>query len=259
MRIPDVLPSDLCAATLFDPIDADLPDDEQVMVSRRAINRIAMVAAEVGGRFERERLDHDPMAWLLSPRALFGGRNALDACQERDHFLRAILVHGLSFGLDPDPGIIDELLSDEDDDDDWDWDDEPENWPDDEADDIAEDDGADRSVRDAFCSDDITNGFLGVPRLYTATICYVDNDMMLNAFHASITSNISEIAGYLESRYGPGAASQARIRQGYFAADPLVVSLVPDPIAEVICRMQDDEASDEFAKVVIDIEQRLAH
>ena len=68
--------------TVMDPLDADDPADEAVVTTRRAICRVALVATEVGGRFQREAIDHDPMSWMLSPRRLFGGSSALDACLE---------------------------------------------------------------------------------------------------------------------------------------------------------------------------------
>ena len=59
------------------------------------------------------RQEPDPVAWLLAPRALFGGRRPLDACQDRTGFLRAALLHGLSLGLDADPQEVDALADDD--------------------------------------------------------------------------------------------------------------------------------------------------
>lgn len=53
------------------------------------------------------------MAWLLAPRALFGGRRPLEACQDRTGFVRAALLHGLSLGMDADPGEVDALADDD--------------------------------------------------------------------------------------------------------------------------------------------------
>jgi hypothetical protein len=97
----------------FDPLDADDRGDAPVLTTERRLRRLAIVAADTGARFVRERIDHDPVAWLLAPRALFGGGRALDACQSRTGFLRAALLNGLSLGLDADPGEVDGLAGED--------------------------------------------------------------------------------------------------------------------------------------------------
>src|SRR3954469_7976833 len=97
----------------FDPLEADGRGDAPVLTPERRLRRVAIVAADRGARFERERIVHDPVAWLLAPRALFGGRRPLDACQDCTRFLRAAVLHGLSLGLDADPREVDALADDD--------------------------------------------------------------------------------------------------------------------------------------------------
>ena len=40
---------------------------------------------------------------MLAPRRLFRGAAAIEACLERDDCMRAVLLHGLSIGLDAAP------------------------------------------------------------------------------------------------------------------------------------------------------------
>lgn len=94
---------------LFDPLEADDRGDAPVLTTERRLRRLAIVAADTGARFERERIGHDPVAWLLAPRALFGGSRPLDACQDHTGFLRAAILNGLSLGLDADPAEVDAL------------------------------------------------------------------------------------------------------------------------------------------------------
>ncbi|HEY0149625.1 MAG TPA: hypothetical protein VGB70_11570 [Allosphingosinicella sp.] len=94
---------------LFDPLEADDRGDAPVLTTERRLRRLAIVAADTGARFARERIDHDPVAWLLAPRTLFDGRRPLEACQSRTGFLRAALLNGLSLGLDADPAEVDAL------------------------------------------------------------------------------------------------------------------------------------------------------
>lgn len=98
-----------------DPLGWDRKTDIQIVTTRRALCRIAFVAAETAGRFEREGIDHDPVAWMMTPRRLFEGESALDACLDRTGFKRAVVLHGLSFGLDAWPHQIDDLMDDNDD------------------------------------------------------------------------------------------------------------------------------------------------
>ncbi|HZG09121.1 MAG TPA: 3'-5' exonuclease [Allosphingosinicella sp.] len=93
-----------------DPLIEDSPTDQLVQVSQRGLCRLATVAVDTGARFQRERLDDDPVEWLLSPKELFNGRPPIEACLERRHFLRATLLHGLSLGLDAAPETLDRLF-----------------------------------------------------------------------------------------------------------------------------------------------------
>lgn len=93
-----------------DPLDEDTVLDLMVVTTRRGLCRLTLLAAEVGSRFERDQEPIDPMAWLLAPRDLFGGKAAIEACLERENFMRALLLHGLAIGMDADPTDIDFLL-----------------------------------------------------------------------------------------------------------------------------------------------------
>lgn len=98
-----------------DPLGRDRDTDIQIVTTRRALCRMAFVAAETAARFEREGIDYDPIAWMMTPRRLFEGESALDACLERTGFKRAVILHGLSIGVDAYPHQIDELMDDDDD------------------------------------------------------------------------------------------------------------------------------------------------
>ncbi|MFN3728053.1 MAG: hypothetical protein ACK4SZ_17310 [Allosphingosinicella sp.] len=96
--------------TYVDPLDQDHPDDAAITMTERQLIRLLFVAAETGARFARERIDLDPAAWLFAGRRLFHGRAAVVACRERDAFVRALLLHGLSIGLDASPEAVDSLV-----------------------------------------------------------------------------------------------------------------------------------------------------
>lgn len=97
----------------LDPLDPDLPSDLAVTLSHRQLGRLVFIAAETGARFEREGANVDPVGWLFAPRDLFNGRQAIVACKEREPFVSAIILHGLSIGFDADPNEIDALMSDD--------------------------------------------------------------------------------------------------------------------------------------------------
>lgn len=96
-----------------DPLDEDVREDDRVVLTRRRLIRLALVAAETGARFQRDGIAHDPMAWMLAPRRAFGGRAPLDACQDLADCTRALLIHGLGIALDPSVDEIDYLLEDQ--------------------------------------------------------------------------------------------------------------------------------------------------
>lgn len=97
----------------YDPLAEDHSDDQLVALSHRQLLRLLMIASDTGGRFERSGITVDPVAWLLSPRELFDGCAAVDACVDLKPFIRALVLHGLSIGLDADANEIDALLFDE--------------------------------------------------------------------------------------------------------------------------------------------------
>lgn len=99
-----------------DPMAPDQQDDHVVVTTRRGLSRIAFVAAETASRFEREGIGHDPVAWMMTPRKIFEGSAAIDACLDRHAFMRAAILHGLSWGLDASPEEIDPLINDDDED-----------------------------------------------------------------------------------------------------------------------------------------------
>jgi len=97
----------------LDPLDEDLPSDARFALSHRELGRLLFIAAKTGARFQRQEVPYDPMAWLFSPRAMFNGCAAVDACRQRQSFVRAIVLHSLSLGFDADPDVLDTYVSDE--------------------------------------------------------------------------------------------------------------------------------------------------
>ncbi|WP_420607356.1 hypothetical protein [Novosphingopyxis sp.] len=96
---------------LLDPLEMEAFDEEALHVGRRALIRIALVASEVGARFQREGLSQDPLSWMLSPRDMFSGQPPIVACMTLDGCARAVLVHGLGLGLDISMEAIEALMS----------------------------------------------------------------------------------------------------------------------------------------------------
>lgn len=215
-----------------DPLGHDAPGDAAVLTTRRGLVRLALVAAETGARFQREGVGHDPMSWLLAPRALFEGASAIDACLARQPCLRGILVHGLSLGLDADPEEIDELAADDDDD---------------EADD------ADRCGAQVLPFGRVAEP---EPRLFTATVVSHDGFENVQAFHASLATEEAEVAGRLYCRMG-AASADARIVAGFDPADPLVAALVSPAMCDTLALVAADPASPLAAGLDVNVEQRF--
>lgn len=96
-----------------DPLAEDACDDDRIVLTRRRLIRVALVAAETAARFQRDGIARDPMAWMLAPRRAFAGKSPLDACVDLDDCTRAIVIHGLGLPLDPTIEEIDALLADD--------------------------------------------------------------------------------------------------------------------------------------------------
>lgn len=221
-----------------DPLDDDAPSDDVVVTTRRAISRVALVATETGSRFQREGVSHDPMTWMMAPRALFGGATALDACLEREQCLRGILLHGLSIGLDAEPSAIDALAADDED-----------------------DDGADTAFAPGSPHGpwSITPGegpSPEGPRLFTATVVANDGFETIQAFHASIATEGAEIASRLYMRMG-AAMADAVIVDGFDPGAPLVAALVAPALCDKLALVAADPFSPLAAGLDLNVEQRF--
>lgn len=249
------IPVGLACKPILDPLDADRPDDEIVVTTRRAMTRIALVAVETAGRFEREGIKHDPMSWMLAPRRLFGGSTAIEACQQLEHCRRSILVHGLGLGLDVAPDAIDALVEDE-----GRAPEESDDGPANEADrenykELSEfldtRKKGRRRRRDG-------SGPTARPSLWTATMCFSSDTLMVNAFHASIACDVLDVVDRLRAHYGDDVAMTADIREGFHQAVPITLALVPAPIADLLKRI---EAGPQFGpdpeRFAINVEQRI--
>ncbi len=225
---------------VLDPLADDAPTDRRVVTTDRAICRVALAAAEAGARFQRDGNPRDAMSWMLAPRKVFDGGSAIEACLQRDACERAVLVHGLGLRLDVERGPVDALMSDDDDDD-----------FDDAEFDYLHGGGLGASGR----ADRSRSAGSTRLRLYTATLVDTRDNVMIQAFHASMARNVYEVRARLTGRFGPDLAAVADIRPGIHRASPVVVALVSDAVVELIRRMQRDHASPAALTFGVDIQQ----
>lgn len=225
---------------VLDPLDDDAPTDRVIVTTERAISRVVLVAAETGARFQRDAVPYDAMAWMLSPRKAFDGAAPIEACLGRDACMRGVLMHGLGLGLDVDRSAIDALMAHDDDFDDAEFD-----------------------YLHGVGSAPDTPGRLSRSRtgratrlrLYTATLADTRDNVMTQAFHASMARNAEEVRARLVGRFGPDMADAADIRPGIHRASPIVMALVPDAVVKMIRRMQGDHRSPAAQTFGVDIQQ----
>lgn len=216
-----------------DPLDDDGPTDVAVSTTRRGLVRLASVAAETGARFQREGIPDDPMSWMLAPRKLFDGDNAIEACLKRRECMRGLLIHGLSLGLDGDPAVIDSLG-----------------------------DNPDEEVLEEVppLSGAVLLPFARRPepelRLFTATVVSHDRGETVHAFHASLAIDEAEVSGRLYCRLG-AASAQACIVAGFDASDPLVAALVAPAMCDTLKLIEGDPRSPLAAGLDLNVEQRF--
>jgi hypothetical protein len=224
----------------IDPLDEDTAADEPILTTRRGIIRLVLVAAETGARFHREGIGYDPVAWMLTPRNLFGGRAAIDACLERNECMRAILLHGLSIGMDADPAELDRLAED---------DSEGEGFFDADFDN-DDDDGLDGVVPD--------QGQGAAPRLWTSLIVDETAGGMTHAFDAVIAGSRAEAEMRLRARHGPALADAMEVVEGFDASVPLVEALVSPAVADMLSLVAGDPGSPLARGLSVSVEQRFA-
>jgi hypothetical protein len=219
----------------LDPLDADESSDAVVTTSRRALTRVALVAAEAGARFQREGIGHDPMAWMLAPRRLFRGSAALEACLDRDNCLRAVLLHGLSIGLDATPARIDAIL----------------------ADDLSGDDFG--GPWSGGARGDVSGGAPSAPRLrlYSAVVVIARGGELLHAFHASLAPSAAVVRERIRARFGSAAAAQAEIRVGFDPECPATMGMVPPAVVDTLIAVGRRRRRASFEGLDITVEQRL--
>ncbi len=232
------------AAEVLDPLVDDDPMDRVVVTTERAISRVALVAAEAGARFQRDAVAYDAMAWMLSPRRVFDGARPLDACLDRGNCLRGLIVHGLGLGFDVERSAVDALMAHDEDGGDGD-----ESLGDDEA-------GYARAAAEARAgARPARSRGAARLRLYTATIADTRNNVMMQAFHASMARNVREVRSRLVGRFGTDLADVADIRLGIPKASPVIMALVPAAVIEMIRRTEEDWAAPEARMFGVDIQQ----
>ncbi|MBD8735365.1 hypothetical protein [Sphingomonas sp. CFBP 13706] len=224
-----------------DPLDPDATADVFEPTSPRRLLRLAIAAADVGARFAREGLDHDPVAWMLTPRAVFEGLTPMDACQDLKHFKRSIVLHALGLGLDADPDAIDELLADGGNEHDID-----------ESDVGDVDPGIETSSGSS-----VADGLLARPRLLTAWLDVEKGGGRLFAFCAVVTSNPADLVERLIARYGSDAEN-AQFDVGFDHTTPLATAMISDAMADTLALAAADPESPLAAGLDVVVEQRFA-
>ncbi|HEX8402008.1 MAG TPA: hypothetical protein VF628_09920 [Allosphingosinicella sp.] len=216
----------------LDPLDPDEDGDVVVPTTRRGLTRLALVAAETGARFQRERVLHDPMAWMLSPRRLFGGAAAIEACLEREPCLRAVLLHGLALGLDAEPRQIDALLCD------------------------APPDAGGGFWEGGDLGSEPARRRIGPLRLYSTLIVTTRGAEILQMFHASVAPSASVVRERIRSRIGATAAAQATIRVGVDLDCSATLCMLP-PVFRVLVEGDRRVRWSEMAGLDVTVEHRI--
>ena len=230
---PKPKPTAMAMATRYeDPLDPDVITDVPVLTTQRALLRVALVAAETATRFAREGLESDPMAWMVVPRRLFDGRSAIEGCLGRDECLRAIVLHGLSMGLDADPEAIDALVDEDDD-----------------------DEGPDEDV---FASSDPDAFPAPPPKLWTSLLAGQSSSGIIHAFDAVIAADRVEAEARLRGRHGATLADDLQIIEGYDASLPLAEALVSPALSDMLSLVAANPASPLAEGLSVSVRQHFA-
>ena len=220
-----------------DPLDSDSFDDAVIVTTRRGLLRVALVASETASRFVREQVAIDPMAWMLTPRRIFGGRAAIDGCLAREECLRAVVLHGLSMGMDADPAEIDALADDEEDVDDFE----------------TADVGAEYCEMASLAERELRG-----PRLWTSFIVVQNESGAVQAFDALIAVDRHEAEERLRARHGGRLADDMSIVEGFDPNLPLAEALISPALADMLTQVAADPASPLAEGLSVSVMQRFA-
>jgi len=231
-----MLSNDRTGRTSVFQADPFIEEDEAAdlrQVSLNGLARLAIVAAGVGARFERDGIAHDPMAWMLAEREMFEGRCAFDAVLERRPFERALVLNaaGAGLGLDADPALLDELLEE-----DADCDDEPAS----SQESAARNQGAPRHdppvpprgrlVRRP--SSQLSAAGPDGGRLFSSGFARYDGGGKVLVFVAAVVDAERTFRNRLFERFGAIAALGARVREGFDLYDEGARQLLSEHVAD---------------------------
>ena len=232
---PSFVHSLAAMADYDDPLDVDTASDDVILTTRRGLVRLALVASETGARFAREGVSIDPVAWMLAPRHLFDGRAAIEACLHREECLRAILLHGLSIGLDAYPEDLDELVA-------------------------VEDVGPSGMADDGMTLSRVkeTTPCNGRPKLWTSLAVGRCDDATIQAFDAVIAEDREEAERSLRARHGASLLEDLEIVEGFDATLPLAEALVSPALADMLEQVAQDPSSPLAEGLSVSIHQRFS-
>jgi hypothetical protein len=200
-----------------DPLEFDQPEDPVVLISHRQLSRVVLVAAETGARFARERSPHDPAAWMCAPRRLFDGSNAMTACADRDMFIRALVLHGVSPTLDMEPSEMDGLIGD------------VRERP------VA---GTRRGGNVPAESSAGSVKHMGAKALFTATVVYETPAGVCHIFYAAIASDEEAVREQLRERLGGHISYMADVGLGFDGSTTIALSLVSEAMADMLRQIE---------------------
>lgn len=199
--------------------------------------RLLHVAAETGARFVREKINADPLHWLLAERQLFDRRTALDACRGAEGFRRAVVLHGLSLGVDVAPHVVEGIPAVE---------------------------FLNRTARTHLsltppCHFDEPEPWDEGPlALYTCSISAEFGAGQVQVFAAMVARSPSEVRGRLRQRYGPLLEDEAQVRLGFDWSEPLACAMVSEAMAHVLTLVATDPTSSLARGLDFQVEQRFA-
>ncbi|WP_169795039.1 hypothetical protein [Novosphingobium barchaimii] len=200
--------------------------DPPVTLSARQLARLISVAAETGQRFSYSRR-MDPVEWMYARQPLFSERSAIDACQDRPDYQRAIIAHGLCLSAMTKPGQIDALLLGS-----------PASDP------IGTIGPRNREARQSL-------------RLFTVSITEATDSGRCMIFLAILARNEDAVALDVRGRFGDITAGNALVREGFDPSEPVAAALVSEPMGATLLLIADDPTSELAEGLDVQIESRF--
>lgn len=192
-----------------DPFGFNRPSDRPVIVTDRALMRLASMAAEAGALRAASVEFSSPVAFLLSPLNLLGGLAPIDTFGDREAFLAVMTMLRLELPLACSAYDLNQVFK---------------HRP-----------SKRHQVSRPACTELASSSSGEVDRhLFTCSVSAEKEGTWCHAFAAIVARDERQFVSLLARRWGSGFADQAMVVRGFDWSEPIANALVSEAVADML-------------------------